>query len=323
MSTTLPQRTNATIDPHGYLPMSNVPTAHQMTPHQLNNPQTNHLAKRFATVDDSPYVLPAYPGYNNNNNNSPLHQSTANQMNDSNESYPQQTSNMLYTALYDYEAQNEDELSLKCGTIVWVLSKDSAISGDEDWWTGKIGDQVGIFPSNFVTDRDPMMADNLPESIGGIQPLEIDYAELNLKEVIGQGGFSKVRRGYWRNTEVAVKTQNQDENPERTQEHVLKEAKLFWSLKHENIVALHGACLSPPTFCLVMEFARGGPLNRVLAEHKIPPDVLVGWATQIARGMNYLHNGAPISVIHRDLKSSNGESIFVFAISVIFQQFFN
>lgn len=213
----------------------------------------------------------------------------------------------LWTALYDYEAQNEDELSLERGKIVLVLSKDSAISGDEGWWTGKIGDKIGIFPSNFVTDRDPMLANTLPDSIGDIQPFEIDFHELDLKEVIGQGGFSKVKRAFWLNKEVAVKTQNQDENQETTLELVLQEAKLFWSLKHENIVALHGVCLTPPNFCLVMEYARGGPLNRILADHKIPPDVLVTWAIQIARGMNYLHSGAPISVIHRDLKSSNGE----------------
>lgn len=55
-----------------------------------------------------------------------------------------------------------------------------------------------------------------------------------------------------------------------------------------------------------MEYARGGPLNRVLTGRKIRPSVLVDWAIQVARGMNYLHNGAPISLIHRDLKSSNG-----------------
>lgn len=60
-----------------------------------------------------------------------------------------------------------------------------------------------------------------------------------------------------------------------------------------------------------MEYARGGPLNRVLTGRKIRPGVLVDWAIQIARGMNYLHNGAPISLIHRDLKSSNGESISI------------
>lgn len=48
----------------------------------------------------------------------------------------------LWTALYDYHAQGEDELSLRRGQIVYVLSMDSNISGDEGWWTGKIGDKV-------------------------------------------------------------------------------------------------------------------------------------------------------------------------------------
>lgn len=56
-----------------------------------------------------------------------------------------------------------------------------------------------------------------------------------------------------------------------------------------------------------MEFARGGPLNRVLSGKRIPPDILVNWAVQIARGMNYLHDEAIVPIIHRDLKSSNSE----------------
>ncbi|GIZ00411.1 mitogen-activated protein kinase kinase kinase 9 [Caerostris extrusa] len=55
-----------------------------------------------------------------------------------------------------------------------------------------------------------------------------------------------------------------------------------------------------------MEYAKGGSLNRVLSGRKIPPNVLVSWAIQIARGMHYLHSEACISLIHRDLKSSNG-----------------
>lgn len=202
----------------------------------------------------------------------------------------------LFTALYDYEAQGEDELSLRRGQIVYVLSKDSNISGDEGWWTGQIGNMVGIFPSNFVTEDD-------------LQPTEIDYAELDVKEVIGVGGFGKVRRAYWGNDEVAVKAtmQGPEQSLDETKKSVLQEAKLFWSLKHPNIVALRGVCLKPPKLGLVMEFARGGSLNRILAGRKIPPDVLVDWAIQIASGMNYLHNGAPISIIHRDLKSSNSK----------------
>lgn len=48
----------------------------------------------------------------------------------------------LRMALYDYDAQGEDELTLRKGQIVEVLSEDAKISGDEGWWTGKIGDKV-------------------------------------------------------------------------------------------------------------------------------------------------------------------------------------
>ena len=58
-----------------------------------------------------------------------------------------------------------------------------------------------------------------------------------------------------------------------------------------------------------MEYARGGPLNRILSSgRRISPDVLVDWAIQVARGMAYLHEGAPISLVHRDLKSANGKA---------------
>ncbi|XP_055309714.1 mitogen-activated protein kinase kinase kinase-like [Sitodiplosis mosellana] len=212
---------------------------------------------------------------------------------------------MQYSAIYDYEPQTEDDLSLKRGTIVTLLTKDSEISGYRGWWTGRIGNKIGIFPSSFVTDCDSMMAENQSEINGGAQPLEIDFRELRLEETIGSGGYSEVKRGYWRKTEVAIKIQNQRGNQDKTLEFIMKEAKLLSSLKHENIVSLYGACLTPPKFCIVMELAHGGSLQQVLAKHKILPNVLVEWATQIARGMNYLHNGAPISVLHRDLKSFN------------------
>lgn len=59
------------------------------------------------------------------------------------------------TAIYDYDAQGEDELSLRQGDVCVVISKDPNISGDEGWWIGRLGDQVGIFPSNFVVSGDP------------------------------------------------------------------------------------------------------------------------------------------------------------------------
>ncbi|XP_029679033.1 uncharacterized protein LOC115245076 isoform X1 [Formica exsecta] len=217
----------------------------------------------------------------------------------------QDNSTIIFTALFDYVAQGEDELSLQRGETVEVLSKDAKISGDEGWWTGKIRGKVGIFPANFVAESESI--DRVSTVIDKVQPIEIDFEELQLEEVIGVGGFGKVYRGIWKKREVAVKAARQDagEEPSVTLENVRQEAKLFWLLKHENIVQLEGVCLKMPNMCLVMEYARGGSLNRVLSGRKIRPSVLVDWAIQIARGMDYLHNKAPISLIHRDLKSSN------------------
>ncbi|XP_068766633.1 mitogen-activated protein kinase kinase kinase 10 [Struthio camelus] len=204
--------------------------------------------------------------------------------------------NPFWTAVFDYEAAAEEELTLRRGDVVEVLSKDSTVSGDEGWWTGKVQGKVGVFPSNYVSSE--------PAAVG---PPEVSFEELLLDEIIGVGGFGKVYKGLWRGEEVAVKAarQDPDEDISATAESVRQEARLFGMLRHPNIIALKAVCLSPPNLCLVMEFARGGALNRALAGRKVPPHVLVNWAVQIARGMNYLHNEAVVPIIHRDLKSIN------------------
>lgn len=220
--------------------------------------------------------------------------------------------NPYWTAVFDYEATADEELTLRRGDLLEVLSKDSKVSGDEGWWTGKIQDKVGIFPSNYVTRGDTASYQQLtagglvPGGVGEC-PLEIDFSELRLEEVIGAGGFGKVYKGVWRGEEVAVKAarQDPDEDISVTAESVRQEARLFWMLRHPNIIALRGVCLKEPNLCLVMEYARGGALNRALAGKKVPPRVLVNWAVQIATGMDYLHNQAFVPIIHRDLKSSN------------------
>ncbi|XP_007427013.1 mitogen-activated protein kinase kinase kinase 21 isoform X2 [Python bivittatus] len=246
----------------------------------------------------------------------------------------------LWTVLYDYEATGEDELSLRRGEMVEVLSKDAAVSGDDGWWAGKIHHRLGIFPANYVTyqpgcyqhpqlgllEKTGHQAQSL--AMGDGHPIdnedhmgsltEIDFQHLELQEIIGVGGFGKVYRAIWNGQEVAVKAarQDPDEDIMATAESVKQEAKLFSMLKHPNIIELHGVSLQEPNLCLVMEFARGGPLNRALSGtfpttsgshwgRRIPPHILINWAVQIARGMLYLHEEAIVPILHRDLKSSN------------------
>ncbi|XP_070705400.1 CD2-associated protein isoform X2 [Pempheris klunzingeri] len=48
---------------------------------------------------------------------------------------------------FPFEATNEDELSIKDGDIIHILSKDT---GEPGWWRGEIGGREGVFPDNFV-----------------------------------------------------------------------------------------------------------------------------------------------------------------------------
>ncbi|XP_044873672.1 SH3 domain-containing protein 19 isoform X3 [Mauremys mutica] len=48
-------------------------------------------------------------------------------------------------ALYDFQGQNEDELSFKAGDIITELEP-----VDEDWMSGEVQGKSGIFPKNFV-----------------------------------------------------------------------------------------------------------------------------------------------------------------------------
>ncbi|XP_031690940.1 SH3 domain-containing kinase-binding protein 1-like isoform X2 [Oncorhynchus kisutch] len=48
---------------------------------------------------------------------------------------------------FDYEAQQEDELSLRVGDIIIKVTKD-----DGGWWKGEIDGRRGLFPDNFVRE---------------------------------------------------------------------------------------------------------------------------------------------------------------------------
>ncbi|KAJ8323219.1 cell division cycle- protein, variant 2 [Batrachochytrium dendrobatidis] len=59
---------------------------------------------------------------------------------------PTAAKNIVVTALYDYEAQGENELSLVEGSVIQVLTR--LPSG---WWNGVCGGKQGWFPFNFVS----------------------------------------------------------------------------------------------------------------------------------------------------------------------------
>ncbi|CAM6091839.1 unnamed protein product [Calypogeia fissa] len=102
---------------------------------------------------------------------------------------------------------------------------------------------------------------------------EIPASEIKLGTKIGQGAFGDVLGGTWQGTEVAVKRlQNNFNGASYLQaiEEIRHEVAVIMRLRHPNIILF----------------------------------MVVRWATEAARGMNYLHTRNP-PVVHRDLKSVN------------------
>ena len=50
----------------------------------------------------------------------------------------------LVRVLYTFEAREPDEMTIREGEMVEVLS------AEDEWWMGRIGGRVGSFPSNYV-----------------------------------------------------------------------------------------------------------------------------------------------------------------------------
>lgn len=49
--------------------------------------------------------------------------------------------------MFPYDAVNDDELTLKEGDVITLISRDGQ---DMGWWRGELNGRIGVFPDNFV-----------------------------------------------------------------------------------------------------------------------------------------------------------------------------
>eukprot|EP01133_Synstelium_polycarpum_P016658 gene16658-19795_t len=140
---------------------------------------------------------------------------------------------------------------------------------------------------------------------------EIDFGELEFGPVLGKGFFGEVKRGYWRETDVAIKIIYRDQFKTKTSfEMFQNEVSILSKLRHPNVVQFLGACTSGSEehHCIVIEWMGGGSLRQFLIDHfqilEQNPHLRLKIALDIAKGMCYLHGWTP-PILHRDLSSRN------------------
>ncbi|VDK54297.1 unnamed protein product [Anisakis simplex] len=88
----------------------------------------------------------------------------------------------------------------------------------------------------------------------------------------------------------------------------LFQADILARIRHPNIIQFFGVSEGDLGFIIVTELAEGGSLYSYLhnpENPKIDFKQTITWALEIARGVRYLHYEAPVTIIHRDLKSGN------------------
>jgi len=132
-----------------------------------------------------------------------------------------------------------------------------------------------------------------------------------LKEELGKGAFSVVRRCVQKNTglEFAAKIINTKKLSARDFQKLEREARICRKLQHPNIVRLHDSIQEENYHYLVFDLVTGGELFEDIVAREFYSEADASHCIQqILESVNHCHQNGPtstIQVVHRDLKPEN------------------
>ncbi|CAD6231175.1 unnamed protein product [Miscanthus lutarioriparius] len=128
----------------------------------------------------------------------------------------------------------------------------------------------------------------------------------HLRDKLGQGGYGSVYKGVLLpgNVHVAVKMLG---NSNCNGEDFISEVSTIGRIHHINVVRLVGFCAEEMRRALIYEYMSNGSLDKYIfsVERSFSWDKLNEIALGIARGINYLHQGCDMQILHFDIKPHN------------------
>jgi len=142
-------------------------------------------------------------------------------------------------------------------------------------------------------------------------PIRFAYTDItaitsHFRDKLGQGGYGSVYKGELlpRNVQVAVKMLG---NSNCNGDEFISEVSTIGSIHHINVVRLVGFCAEEMRRALVYEYMPHGSLDKYIfsSERSFSWDKLNDIALGIARGINYLHRGCDMQILHFDIKPHN------------------
>ncbi|KAH0724471.1 hypothetical protein KY285_003701 [Solanum tuberosum] len=131
----------------------------------------------------------------------------------------------------------------------------------------------------------------------------------NFKEKLGQGGYGSVYKGKLQSgPNVAVKILSK---PKADGKDFINEVATIGRIHHVNVVQLIGYCAERCKRALVYDFMPNGSLEKYITPRGGGAAELLSWerkfeiALGVARGIEYLHRGCDIQILHFDIKPHN------------------
>ncbi|MQL79964.1 hypothetical protein Taro_012387 [Colocasia esculenta] len=132
----------------------------------------------------------------------------------------------------------------------------------------------------------------------------------NFKQKLGQGGFGSVFRGkQLTGRPVAIKILGEATS---NGQDFINEVATIGRIHHANVVQLVGFCVQGSKRALVYEFMPNGSLDRYICEKEgtgtaspLSWEKTLEIAIGIARGIEYLHRGCDVKILHFDIKPQN------------------
>ncbi|KAJ8899987.1 hypothetical protein K2173_024098 [Erythroxylum novogranatense] len=161
-----------------------------------------------------------------------------------------------------------------------------------------------------------------PQKVLPIEIPSISLDELNrltnnfgTKSLIGEGSYGRVFSATLSNGVPAAIKKLDTSTSQEPDSDFAAQVSVVSRLKHENFLELIGYCLEANNRILVFQYASMGSLHDVLHGRKgvqgAEPGPVLNWNQRVkiaygaAKGLEYLHERAEPSIVHRDVRSSN------------------
>ncbi|XP_027337176.1 rust resistance kinase Lr10-like [Abrus precatorius] len=151
------------------------------------------------------------------------------------------------------------------------------------------------------------------QSDNNIMPIRYSYKDIKwitgqFSTKLGSGGYGSVFKGQLRSGRfVAVKIL--DKTKETNGQDFINEVVTIGRIHHINVVQLIGFCVEGSKRALIYEFMSNGSLDKFIFSREesssLSCEKLYAISLGVARGIEYLHNGCNMKILHFDIKPHN------------------